>query len=80
MAALPEVYVQNASLEIAWTRLIRDGQNIAGTVLVPFITTDVEGFDVNTEFDWAMAEALLQKGEAVLPQVAEPPFPDRTAG
>ena len=79
MAALPEVYVQNASLEIAWTRLIRDGQNIAGTVIVPFITTDVEGFDVNIELDWTMAETLVARGEARLPDVPQAPYPGRTA-
>ena len=36
--ALPEVYVQNASLEIAYTRVVEQGRTIAGSVLVPFLT------------------------------------------
>jgi hypothetical protein len=37
--ALPEVWVQNASLETAWSRLVFDGLNIAGVSVVPFSPT-----------------------------------------
>lgn len=67
--ALPEVHVQNASLEIAWTRVVRDGRTIAGTVVMPFLTRGFEGFDVNTPDDWALAERLVAAGTAVLPSV-----------
>src|SRR5262249_15748986 len=43
--ALPPVYVQNASLEIAWTRTVKETRTIAGNVLVPFLTEGYEGFD-----------------------------------
>lgn len=72
--ALPEVYVQNASLEIAWTRVVDDG-TIAGDILLPFITHDLEGFDINHEWDWLLAEELLRRGEATLPPVNPPPYP-----
>jgi CMP-N-acetylneuraminic acid synthetase len=68
-AALPMVYVQNASLEIAWTRVVFEGRTIAGHALVPFFTRDDEGLDVNEEFDWWKAERLLQEGAATLPHV-----------
>src|SRR5919109_4360921 len=45
--ALPAVYVQNASLEIAWSRVVFERRTIAGDVLVPFVTEDYEGFDIN---------------------------------
>ena len=45
--ALPPVYVQNASLEIAWTRVVGERRSIAGDVLVPFLTEGYEGFDIN---------------------------------
>jgi CMP-N,N'-diacetyllegionaminic acid synthase len=67
--ALPEVYVQNASLEIAWTRVVHEGATIAGEVLVPFITEAYEGFDVNSEYDWKFAEHLVGSGQAGLPAV-----------
>jgi N-acylneuraminate cytidylyltransferase len=67
--ALPEVYVQNASLEIAWTRVVHDGRTIAGEVVMPFFTEGNEGLDINTERDWQFAEALVREGEARLPSL-----------
>lgn len=72
--ALPEVYVQNASLEIAWTRVATEGKTIAGNVIMPFLTEGHEGLDVNEPRDWFYAEHLLSTGEARLPAVSQPPF------
>jgi len=65
--ALPPVYVQNASLEIAWTRVVREWRSIAGDVLVPFLTEGYEGFDINDAYDWMVAERLLADGLVQLP-------------
>jgi CMP-N,N'-diacetyllegionaminic acid synthase len=65
--ALPPVYVQNASLEIAWTRVVRERRTIAGDVLVPFVTEGYEGFDINDPYDWMVAERLLAEQRATLP-------------
>ena len=73
--ALPVVYIQNASLEIAWTRIVLEKDSIAGDTLAPFITKDHEGFDINDELDWKLAELLLKQSEAQLPQVMTPPYP-----
>ena len=73
--SLPEVYVQNASIEIAWTRVVTEQQTIAGTVLMPFITRDYEGFDVNNPYDWNLAEHLVSNGDAQLPGVTKSPYP-----
>jgi CMP-N-acetylneuraminic acid synthetase len=67
--ALPPVYVQNASLEIAWTRVVFEQRTIAGEVLVPFLTEGYEGFDINDQYDWMVAERLLADGTATLPPV-----------
>ena len=67
--ALPAVYVQNASLEIAWTRVVFDRRTIAGDVVVPFVTESYEGFDINDPADWMIAERLLADGTATLPRV-----------
>jgi N-acylneuraminate cytidylyltransferase len=72
--ALPTVYVQNASLEIAWTRLVRERRTIAGDVLVPFVTDGHEGFDINDGYDWIVAERLLADGVAQLPHVPKDPY------
>lgn len=69
--SLPEVYVQNASLEIAWTRVVFEGRTIAGNVVMPFLTHDYEGFDVNQPIDWQIAEELVRAGRATLPHVPQ---------
>jgi N-acylneuraminate cytidylyltransferase len=72
--ALPEVFVQNASLEIAWTRVVFERRTIAGDVLVPFVTEGYEGFDINDTFDWIIAERLMADGMATLPPVRVIPY------
>lgn len=72
--ALPEVYVQNASLEIAWCRVVSETRSIAGHSILPFFTREHEGFDVNSEMDWQIAEQLVESGVASLPRVEKDPF------
>jgi len=72
--SLPEVYAQNASLEIAWTRVVFESRTIAGHVLMPFFTKDYEGFDVNSAYDWSLAEHLVAASQARLPSIAQPPW------
>ena len=72
--ALPRVFVQNASLEMAWTRVVRERRTIAGDVLVPFLTEGYEGFDINDAFDWMVAERLLAEGKVTLPTVNTEPY------
>jgi CMP-N-acetylneuraminic acid synthetase len=72
--SLPCVYVQNASLEIAWTRTLLEQHSIAGTSIMPFLTTGFEGLDVNQMRDWWYVEELLQHGEVHLPNVNSQPW------
>ena len=72
--ALPPVYVQNASLEIAWARVVFERGTIAGDVLVPFLTEGYEGFDINDPYDWIVAERLLADGAVQLPPVRTAPY------
>jgi len=72
--SLPVVYVQNASLEIAWTRVVFEERTIAGNVVMPFFTQGYEGFDINDARDWWYAEYLLGKGEARLPVIGREPL------
>jgi len=72
--ALPPVYVQNASLEVAWTRVVFERRTIAGDVVVPFVTEGHEGFDINDPYDWMVAERLIADGAAVLPTVPQPSY------
>lgn len=69
--SLPKVWVQNASLEMAWTRVVMEQGTIAGRVVRPFLTQGDEGLDVNSELDWLMAQVMLDQGMASLPPVSQ---------
>jgi CMP-N,N'-diacetyllegionaminic acid synthase len=72
-AALPPVYVQNSSLEIAWTRVALEGRSIAGERIAAFISDPVTGFSIDYPEDLRRAEELLAAGDAALPEVREAP-------
>jgi len=63
--SLPEVYVQNASLEIAWSKIVLEDRTIAGNIVMPFLTEENEGFDINSEYDWRIAEEMSKELEAI---------------
>ena len=66
--ALPPVYVQNSSLEIAWTRAVdSERPEIAGERIAPFFTEGAEGFSIDYPDDLERAAALVAAGEATLP-------------
>lgn len=69
--ALPEIYVQNASLEIAWSRVVFDSHTIAGVAITPFLTKGYEGLDINDEKDWWYAEFVIKEGLAQLPAIMD---------
>jgi CMP-N-acetylneuraminic acid synthetase len=68
--ALPQIYVQNSALEIAWTRVVPQTGTREGLVLAPFLTQGLEGFNVDDEEDWERAERLVQAGEVTLPAIS----------
>jgi CMP-N,N'-diacetyllegionaminic acid synthase len=68
-AALPEIYIQDASLEIAWVKTATEKRTISGDIVLPFISLGYEGFDINTADDWDMANKLISQGLAVLPEI-----------
>jgi CMP-N,N'-diacetyllegionaminic acid synthase len=74
--SLPVIHTQNASLEIAWTRALRETHTISGKNLAPFFTEGYEGFDINDPKDWWYAEYLLAQKEVHLPDVPQPPYTD----
>src|ERR671936_4635 len=75
--ALPEIYVQNSALEIAWTRVVSQTGTREGRTVAPFFTRGYEGFNIDDEEDWARARALVDAGEATLPKVerSKRPYP-----
>jgi CMP-N,N'-diacetyllegionaminic acid synthase len=71
--SLPRVYVQNSSLEVAWTRVAEELGSIAGERVLPFFTDELEGFSVDYEHDWELAERWVQEGQAALPAIDADP-------
>jgi CMP-N,N'-diacetyllegionaminic acid synthase len=69
-AALPESYAQDASLEIAWSSIALEQNNIAGEAIIPFISQGLEGFDINEPEDWLLPEHYIAKGEVCLPAIS----------
>lgn len=67
--ALPLVYVQNASLELARTDTAMRAGTIAGDEILPFLTDGLEGFDINTADDWILAEHHAGLHPELLPSV-----------
>ena len=59
---LPEIFIQNASLEIFLPSNISLYQSITGRHIIPFETKGFEGFDINTEADFSEAQILIDKG------------------
>jgi len=67
--ALPKVFAQNSSLELAWSRVLDDPvPTISGRRVAPFFTEGAEGFSIDYPEDLERAEALLARGEASLPE------------
>jgi N-acylneuraminate cytidylyltransferase len=58
---LPPVYVQNASLELAWRATVERTGTISGIKVAPFFTEYPEGFDINDEEDFIRAEQLAER-------------------
>ena len=73
-AALPPIYAQDASLEIAWTRVPLEQKSIAGEAIIPFISQGDEGFDINNPEDWWVAERLLSSQDIALPAISIEPY------
>lgn len=74
-AALPEIYAQDASLEIAWSRVAREGNSIAGEAIIPFISEGLDGFDINQPEDWLLAEQYVTSGAVTLQSIGRAPYP-----
>jgi CMP-N,N'-diacetyllegionaminic acid synthase len=68
--ALPKVYAQNSSLELAWSRVLDEPvPTISGTRVAPFFTEGAEGFSIDYPDDIERAEHMLAAGKAKLPAV-----------
>ena len=61
-ANLPDVYAQNASLEIAWSKILkRKKPSISGKKILGFVSQGFDGFDINNEEDVYLLKYLIKK-------------------
>ncbi|MBT5402173.1 MAG: acylneuraminate cytidylyltransferase family protein [Crocinitomicaceae bacterium] len=73
-SSLPDVYVQNASLEIAKTSVALEKKSISGEKIIPFITAEFEGYDINRTKDWVYAEYLAKKNKHLFLNINMKPY------
>lgn len=66
---LPKVYVQNASLEMAWTYVLESFGTISGRKVAPFFTEGWEGENIDTEADWARVVQTADAFPDLLPRI-----------
>ncbi len=57
---LPQIYIQNASLEIFKASNIYKYNSITGQNIIGFKTKGIEGFDINTESDFNEAKKIIK--------------------
>lgn len=61
------IFTQNGCLQIAKTSLLPE--TITGNKVLGYeMTGNLEGFDINTEADWILAEELVKRGLVKLPK------------
>jgi N-acylneuraminate cytidylyltransferase len=72
--SLPEVWVQNACIEFAYTRCLFEQKSISGRRIGAFKTVFPEGFDLNTQADVMSLNLLLDSGQYSLPTINAEPF------
>ena len=66
---LPEIFVQNASLEVVRTRAVMNTNTISGHTVIPYFSSDVSGYDINEPEDLDILEYLIQSGRCQLPEI-----------
>jgi CMP-N,N'-diacetyllegionaminic acid synthase len=62
--SLPTIYIQNSSLEIAWTWCVTTFDSISGPKVAPFFTEGMEGFSIDYPEDWERAERYVASLQA----------------
>jgi N-acylneuraminate cytidylyltransferase len=72
--SLPEVWVQNACIEFAYTRCLFEQNSISGKRIGAFKTIFPEGVDLNTQADVVSMKMLIVSGEYSLPKINVEPY------
>ena len=57
---LPKVYATNANIGVMWHRTLAEKKSVIGDLVLPYIITEPQ-VDIDTEFDFEIAELILRK-------------------
>ncbi len=68
----PEVWIQNSSLEMAWTANVEVHGTIHGRKVGPFFTEGYEGFVIDDEAQWEQAVVIAREHPELLPKIQSP--------
>jgi len=71
---LPKIYVQNSSLEMAWTKVISETNSQEGNLIAPFFTDEDEGLSIDYPEDFDYVKLRLKKGDVVLSKITLEPY------
>ena len=71
---LPEIYIQNASLEMAHNYCVTDYHSICGVNVQPFYTENYEGFDINYLEDFLLAQILIKESLTRTQKIKKQPY------
>ena len=69
MKVLPKILVQNASLEISKTGVLKKYKTITGKKILPFFSPSIEGFDINYPEDLVNLRNKIIKKKIKLPLI-----------
>ena len=58
-AVLPEVFEQTASLEILWGSTLIKKNSLAGNIIMPFIASGNDAFDINNLYDFERFKEII---------------------
>ena len=58
---LPQIYQQNASIEISKTNVIRKFKTITSKKIIPYFSKDHEAFDLNYKEDLSLIKENFNK-------------------
>lgn len=59
--SLPKIYIQNASLEISRTEVLKKYKTITGRKIIPFFSDKLSSIDINYKEDFVRAKKMFKK-------------------
>lgn len=71
---LPDVYVQNASLEISKSNVINKYKTITGKYIIPYFSNDTEAIDINYNEDISKIKLLIKNKKLKKPIIKKKSF------